>query len=363
MPKRTPGHHPNKPPVPTLLPAITQALMDAARRFHKLAPWTWMHDSQLVGLRDPVTDEPLLCSILGRQRTVFALLVYRRTSGRRWILNTIMNDDEPDGFEDGDSALEQDCVKLEFVAKRELTSEDRALLDTARFTPVVPRGAVWPVVRSLVPGGYPWYPTQAEVELLLHALPRAAAFAALCRATPDLNVDLATGEVAFLPADFDPAQRELRTEDLDWQPQIPPPEAPLEPVRLEVELLEQLARLPQAANFRLELDVFYAPMAVGGVERPYFPKAVMAVDRETGIIGGFQLAALDDAQGAAALGQAIASMLQQRTQRPLALHVQRPRVGAMLADLARKLAIPIRLETELAVLNEARTAVARMIPG
>jgi hypothetical protein len=61
-----------------------------------------MHDSELIGLRHPATGEDLLCSILGRLRTVFALLVFRRDTGRRWILETILNTDEPDPPKDPD---------------------------------------------------------------------------------------------------------------------------------------------------------------------------------------------------------------------------------------------------------------------
>ena len=69
-----------------------KALLVAADDFNRLAPWEWMHDSNIVGLRHPVTREVLLGSILGRMRTLFALLIYRRASGHRWLLNTILND-------------------------------------------------------------------------------------------------------------------------------------------------------------------------------------------------------------------------------------------------------------------------------
>lgn len=43
-------------------------------------------------------------------------------------------------------------------------------------------------------------------------------------------------------------------------------------------------------------------------------------------------------------------------------HVQRPRVGQMLAGLARRLQVPVRQEPELFVLNEARANLTRMLP-
>jgi hypothetical protein len=359
MSKRSSGRRANQPPIPVVAPETWQALLAAAAAFGALAPWTWMHDSELIGLRGPVTGERLLGSILGRLRRVFALLVYRRDTGRRWILNTIMNDGEPGGLEDPDSAFEQDCVKVEFAPKRELMEADRAVLAAAGFAPAVKRGPVWPVFRSLVPGGYPWHVTQAEAELLLYALPRVTAFAALCRATPGLGVDLATGEVPFLPADFDPASRPLRAEDLDWQPQIPPPEPPPARVSLDDATLEGLLKLPQGKGFHLELDLFYAPVVIGGEERPYFPKGVLAVDRGTGFVGAYRLVQPSDPQAVGAVAEVLTSTLQQLGLRPATIRVQRPRLAQMLSPVAERLEIGIHQDPELPELNSAREAMER----
>jgi hypothetical protein len=96
-------------------------LLAAADNFNRLAPWVWMHDSQVIGLRFPRTNEVLLGSILGRMRSMFALLVYRNDAGHRWLLSTILNDGDSGGLDGEDNAFEQDLVKVEFVLKRELT--------------------------------------------------------------------------------------------------------------------------------------------------------------------------------------------------------------------------------------------------
>ncbi|MBI2928981.1 MAG: hypothetical protein HYY24_25230 [Verrucomicrobia bacterium] len=359
MSKRTSTRRSNQPPIPAVSLETWQALLAAAEAFGALAPWTWMHDSELLGLRDPATGDKLLCSVLGRLRTIFALLVYRRDTGRRWVLNTILNDGDPGGLEDSDSAFEQDCVKVEFTPKNELSKQDRAVLNAAGFSPTTKRGCVWPAFRSLVPGGYPWYLTQAEAEALLFALPRATAFATLLRNHPEVCDGHESGEAAFLPADFDPARRALHAEDLDWHPLIPPPE-PMPPlVSLDEITLARLLKLPQAKGFHLELDVFYSPIAIGGDERPYFPKAVMAVDRASGFIGGYRLAEFSDPQAAAALAEVLTSTLQRLGGRPEAIRVQRPRVAQMVSPVAEKLGIPVRKDPELPALNFAREDMER----
>jgi hypothetical protein len=159
-------------------------------------------------------------------RTVFALLVYRRPAGHRWLLNTILNDGDTGGLEQEDTAYEQDAIKVEFTSKRELWKEDRALLTAAGYSPAVKRGRVWPICRSLVPGGFPWHLTQTEAETLLFALPRVTTAARLMRPHPEIWAEHLDGEIAQLPDDFDPATSELRADQLDWQPMIPPPESP-----------------------------------------------------------------------------------------------------------------------------------------
>jgi hypothetical protein len=210
-----------------------------------------------------------------------------------------------------------------------------------------------------VPGGYPWYPTQAEAETLLWAVPRVDAFAKLCRDTPGLGVDLATSEVPFLPPDFDPTQRSLRQEDLDWRPIIPPPEPPPEPVSFDDETRARLSKLEPAKAFHLELDLAYSVFAVADGDRPRFPKLALAVDRASGFVGGFHLARSEDRDGAAALATVLRDTLKQLGRRPESIRVQRPRVAAMLMTVTQQLAIPVVQEAELRALNSARESMER----
>src|SRR3989442_11749012 len=77
MSKQPSGRRANEPIVPQVSIDTWKALFAAADDFNRLAPWKWMHDSQIIGLRHPITNEVWLGSILGRLRSMFALLVYR----------------------------------------------------------------------------------------------------------------------------------------------------------------------------------------------------------------------------------------------------------------------------------------------
>ncbi|MCW5554027.1 MAG: hypothetical protein KIS67_17960 [Verrucomicrobiae bacterium] len=351
--------HANQPIVPQVAAETWRALVETTEEFNRLAPWEWMHDSHVIGLRHPVTKEVLLGSILGRLRQVFGLLVYRNDAGRRWLLNAILNDGAPGGLEDEDSAFEQDLVKLEFTPKRELGKEDRAILDTANFSPAVKRGRVWPQFRSLAPGGFPWYLTQTEAETLLFALPRVAAVARMMQAEPHAWDDHCDGQIGFVPDGFDPGAGALRAEQMEWQPMLPPPEPRPEAVSLDDASLAELLQLPPAKGFHLELDVAYANFPVANAERAFFPKLAMAVDRASGFVGGFRLGEFQDRDGAKVLGVVLRDALTQLGRRPESIRVQRPRVEAMVAKVAGELGIQVMRDVALDELNCARESMTQ----
>lgn len=346
-----------QPAVPRVSAETWKTLLALATDFHRLAPWEWMHDSHVIGLRHPVTGDVLLGSILGRLRQVFGLLVYRHDTGRRWVLNTILNDGDPGGLEDDDTAFEQDLVKAEFVLKRDLVKEDQAVLAAAAYVPAEKRGHVWPQFRSLVPGGFPWHITQAEAETMVFALPRVAAVARLMRAQPRVWDDHCDGQIGYVPADYDPAAGELRADQLEWQPMLPPPAPPPEPMALDDATQARLLKLAPAKGFHLELDVTYANFPMANSDRPFFPKLAMAVDRASGFIGGFHLGDFQDHDGARALGVVLQQALTRLERRPENIRVQRSRVATMLAQAAKALAIPVVHDDELAELNQARQSM------
>jgi hypothetical protein len=140
---------------------------------------------------------------------------------------------------------------------------------------------------------------------------------------------------------------------------IPPPEPTPEAVVLDDTALARLRQLAVAQGFYLELDVTYAPFPIGGAERPHFPKLALAVDRASGFVGGFHLSDLTDTDGAMGLGRVLLDAITQAARRPEAIHVQRPRVAAMLSQVSDALGIPLKSRTELEALNTARAELTR----
>jgi hypothetical protein len=351
MPRAT-AKRTSQPVIPEVSAETWKALLAAADEFHRLAPWEWMHDAHVVGLRHPVTREILLGSVLGQLRSVFALLVYRGAAGHRWLINTILNQGSPSA--ERNMAFEQDLVKAEFVPKRELDDSDRAILAAGNYVPTKKRGAVWPQFRSFVPGHYPWPVTQTEAETLFFALPRVAAVARLLQTEAHVWDDHCRGEIGFVPDDFDPAAGPLRADQLQWHPMIPAPDPIPQSVTLDAATMTRLSKLPAARGFHLELDLGYSPFSIADGGRPRFPRLAMAVDGGSGMVGGFHLSSADDTDGAAALAVVLKDTLKQFGHRPEIILVQQPRVATMLADVAAELHVPVQEVVELPGLNQAR---------
>lgn len=142
-----------------------------------------------------------------------------------------------------------------------------------------------------------------------------------------------------------------------WQPMVPPPESLPERVSLDEAIAARLLKLAPANGFHLELDVTYANFPIADVDRPRFPKLAMAVDRASGFVGGFHLGDFQDRDGARALGVVLQNALTQLGHRPESIRVQRSRVAAMVAYVARALGIPVVQDEALDELNYARESM------
>src|ERR1700720_3255578 len=207
---------PKLAPPPPVAPESWRASIAAAADFAALAPWEFCCDSDPVGLLDPFTGETRIGHVLGNGGEVFAAVFYRR-AGLRWILSMLDSTPDPEDLNHADG---MDCLKVEFVSKRDLWKEDFAVLKAAGFKPTG-KGPVWPQFRSSEPGWHPWHVNQSEADQLLADLPRLTAFCKLFEQHPGLFDDRAPTEIPFLPANLPDCP--LTPRDLEWRLLTPPP--------------------------------------------------------------------------------------------------------------------------------------------
>ncbi len=345
---------PKLAPPPPVAPETWRALLAAAADFTALKPWEFAADSDPVGLIDPVSGETRIGHVLGNAGEVFAAVFYRRV-GLRWILTMLGDAPDPHDLNNADG---MDCLKLEFVAKRELWKEDLAMLKAAGFKPAG-KGLVWPQFRSSEPGWHPWHLNQTEADQLLADLPRLTAFCRLFQQHPNLFVDHDATEIPFLPATF--LERPLTTADLDWRPLLPPPDTGLEPFQPPAADLEKLRALERQPGLVCEFDCTLMP---GGSfyenGRPCLGRFSLLVEKKRGLIIGMDVQSGALSPGEAA-GRSLVNALLLAGNIPAAIHISGKRLQPVLQPLCDALQVQLRPATALPALEEAVASLSQQM--
>jgi hypothetical protein len=332
-----------------------KALYQAAVEFKEIEAWTWMYDSDVFGVQDPVSGEIGYCCIMGALGEMFALAVYLGSEGLESYMR-IASEPPVDPSEAFEELMMQKCLMASFGSRDGLTKEDRQVIKRLglKF-----RGRnAWPLFRSYRPAYHPWYLTADEARFLTLALQQAR------EVCPRFRED---------PALFDPPQEEL------WFVRVPEEtekglfwrDAWLEPDLLDEEELPdvpidelRLARLKKAAQFMdavWEMDFFLSPSAVQEKrgERPYYPYLTMTVDHRSGFIFGTDLASpetyLEEFPGR------FLAMAERLKRLPTELWVIREEAYDLLEPITSRLGVELYLVDELESLEEARTALGRFM--
>jgi hypothetical protein len=332
-----------------------KALYQAALEFKEIEAWTWMYDSDVFGVQDPVTGEIGYCCIMGALGEMFALAVYLGSEGLESYMR-IASEPPLDPAEAFEELLLQKCLMVSFGSRDELTKEDRQVIKRLglKF-----RGrTAWPLFRSHRPAYHPWYLTADEARFLTLALQQAREVCLRFKEDPTL---------------FDPPREELwfvrvseeTEEGISWK------DAWLEPAPLEEEELPpvpidelRLARLKKAAHFMpaiWEMDFFLSPSAVQEKrgERPYYPYMTMTVDHGSGFIFGTDLAS--PGTHLERFPERFLALVERLKRLPVELWVKKEEAYDLLEPITSRLGIELYLVDELEALEDARAALGRFL--
>ncbi|MBC7340396.1 MAG: hypothetical protein H5U04_11190 [Firmicutes bacterium] len=325
-------------------------LLRAAEEFRLLAPWGWMDDSHVFGVRNPWTGEVGWCVVMGAAGLVRGLAVYRGEQGYGCYTLTVA--ERVDG---ADVLAYLDGLLLEFCDREELTELDRRQVKAAGLKP---RGrGVWPQFRSYLPWHAPWYLTCEEACYMRLVLGQACVVAAGVREGTALPLKRGSrllvrqpvrGEGGWVWADA-------------WlEPQLP---GPPQEVRPAEEALQRVLSGCGRTGETWEVDVFpLQAMVSEGQERPWFPPVLLVAS------DGFPPAVAvevvnpgpgmwQELLGAWVRGVLTAGKL------PRLLRVKRDEVAAMLGPAARLLGIPVEKRRKLRRLEQLRCSLERRLAG
>jgi len=332
-----------------------KALYQAALEFKEIEAWTWMYDSDVFGVQDPVSGEIGYCCVMGALGEMFALAVYLGSEGLESYMR-IASEPPLVSTEALEIMLLQKCLMASFGSRDELTKEDRQVIKRLglKF-----RGrTAWPLFRSYRPAYHPWYLTADEARFLTLALQQAKGVCLRFREDPTL---------------FDPPREELwfvrvpeeTEEGLSWK------DAWLEPAPLEEEELPtvpidelRLARLKKTAQFMeaiWEMDFFLSPSAVQEKrgERPYYPYMTMTVDHGSGFVFGTDL----DSPGShlERFPERFLALAERLNRLPVEIWVKKEEAYDLLESITSRLGIELYLVDELEALEDARIALGRFL--
>ncbi|MCD4765277.1 MAG: hypothetical protein K8R34_02070, partial [Methanosarcinales archaeon] len=145
-----------------------KALYEAALEFKELAPWNWMHETDIFGVKDPVSGEIGYCCIRGGAGEHYALGLYLGSEGL-YGLSRILSGEFSE-FKD-EALFIQNCLMASFEDRKSLQKQD---LQQIKALGLKFRGRnAWPLFRNYMPGFFPWYLKSDEVRFLTVALKQA----------------------------------------------------------------------------------------------------------------------------------------------------------------------------------------------
>ena len=339
-------------------PEEAKKLYEVAGRVQALAPWQWMEESQIFGVKNPETDELGFVSIMGMAGAHLAVSVYRGAEGLYGFWDMV--DAGPDI--DPQMLLEVPQLQASFEDRDQTDARDR---DQMKKLGLKFRGAkAWPLFRSYTSGYMPWYLTAAETRFLTVALEQTLEVAPRVKGNPNLL----WGEDDRVDGDYLVRVARKEAGALVWQDQMMPvPEPESSPVRIVMDL-EALAHLKSLPPSRLELEVgfFIMPTPVRDKgERPYFPHMLLLVEESRGMIVGFEMMPPAATQELlwGQIPLKIVCKLAELGARPKAIRVASELLANLLSPLGQELNCPIKQEEQLPALEEAREGIMQFSGG
>ncbi len=315
-----------------------RALYKSAGEFKSLAPWQWMDDTQLFGVRDPASGEVGYCCVLGAGCSVYGLVVYLGALGLKNYL--LSQQGPPEGM------YPESCLTAFFEDREDLMTQDREVI---RQLGLKFRGrAAWPCFRSAHLGYLPWLVSPSEASYLATALEQALFVAKALLETPDL-LGAARAKQGYV--------RE-RGPDGHWRavwaqyppPPPKPPHALADPLRVE-RLRKDMALF--AGSWEVHLASL--PVTLTDAERPYYPRMLLCVDHQSGFV--FHSDIVPSYEGQAKLQDRFLEMLETAQMRPREVRLKSPDLKEVLEPLAARLGIVVRRVKRLPALEEALAAL------
>lgn len=339
--------------VPKVTVDAWKELYQAAVNFQSLQPWDLLEDSEIFGVKDPLTGEIGYCCVLGAAGQVFALCMYRGSEGLAFHQRMQAGEFDP---EVDDAWAMQNALMVEFTDRKDLEKEDLAVIKSVGFKPQkTNHSPSYPCFRNHTPGFAPWFISEAEAKWLTFALLCATDLVETVKEDDDLLEREKPGHVLTYFV------RDTGGKKLSWTRKWQMPEPYSEPVPVEVPLnelsLRKIKSLRLKQDSAWEADAFFL---AGGVvldkDRPYFSRLAMVAHKQSGFI--FNMEMLPSEQPPyITLRDVFLGALEKHAALPVELHVRDEMIWEALKPLTDALGIRLRLKRFLPMIFEAKESL------
>jgi hypothetical protein len=320
-------------------------LYEAARMFKEFAPWKWMADSDLFGIKDPESGEVGYCCILGGAGEVYGLLVYLGNEGLS-LFEGIQSG--AIDIHDEDLHALQKCLALTFDDRDMLNKKDLAVIKELGLK--FKGRQVWPSFRSHLPGYAPYFLSSPEARFLHLALRYAMGVAERMRENQDTLKSPKSG--AYLVGSL--TGKPGITWNEEWLAPVP---FVREEVRLPIDEV-RLMRIKSQSKMlhrQWEIDFFFGPLTVAEGSRFFYPRVALYVVHKEHYILGFTLAKRSEFP--ATFMDNFLGTLEQIKVLPDTIIVMKEEVHRLLKPITDKLGITLKRARSLKAIENAKMSL------
>ena len=269
-------------------PEVYRKIYTLAGEIRKLAPWNWMYETELFGVKIRETGQVYFVSVMGSEGAFFALSAYKGYEG----LMQFFDFQEHADTMPPETILTIPHLMLSFTGREELSGEQLASIKEAGLSF---RGkGNWPQLDEIVPGYLPVLPgvsTLVDIPVILEQV-----IEVVRRAKKDPGCLFREGESGDAILVRTPSVFPGRVHwDDRYEMVDPEKESRKYHLTYSSGSSEKVSRLPQSRNIlQIDLVLIPSPVKERG-QRGYFPFALLLVEKESEMIPGMQtLAPLPD---------------------------------------------------------------------
>lgn len=323
-------------------------LYELADELYRLAPWNWMNETQLIGLRHPETGELARLSMMGAAGNHSSLAVYLGEEALHRFNLMQHAAGEGIGITEEDTLsliLDSRQLQVSFAVRDELFKSELAEIKALGRKY---RGGNYPCFRSFHPGRAPGPVTGAEALWLEYAMEQMLAVA------PVLKLDQ-FGDYRAGADGVEILTRECR--EGAWSTTWTPADDRLftfpEPAPSEIMVAKTVR---QTSALDIECHFQLLPNPIGPQGKAVFPCVALSVDRASGFVLGVELLSVEKQSHEdliASVPDVFLRMWDRHSIRPASLRVASESARAMLTKTAQALGVPLRRERVLPALQEA----------